>query len=155
MNHYELVTPRPVTWGKIHLYGLLGASMLASLAAPEAASGADAVRTAALPPATQNVRESDLPTILAFEDAQRYRRIFDLQDAGNWAASDREIAEINDRVLLGDVLAQRYLHRSYHTQYGELAAWLASYADQPAAKLIYPMALKRHPANAPLPAKPI
>lgn len=154
MIRYELVTPRPVTWGKIHLYGLLGASMLASLAAPEAASSAEAVRTAALPPATQNVREADLPSVLAFEDAQRYRRIFDLQDAGNWAASDRDIAEINDRVLLGDVLAQRYLHRGYHTQYQELADWLASYADLPIARAIYPLALKRHPVGAPAPAKP-
>ena len=153
MIRYELVTPRPGTWGKIHLYGLLGASLLAGLAAPEGASGAEVVRTAALPP-TQNVREADLPTVLAFEDAQRYRRIFELQEAANWGAADLDIDQINDPVLMGDVLAQRYLHRGYHTTYSELADWMASFSDQPQARNIYPLALKRHPAGAPMPAKP-
>ena len=155
MIRYELVTPRPVTWGKIHLYGLLGASMLASLAAPEAASGAEVVRTAALPPSTQNVREADLPTVLAYEDVRRYRRIFELQEAGNWGASDLEIGQINDRVLMGEVLAQRYLHKGYHTTYSELAEWMANYADQPQARNIYPLAVKRHAGSAPAPAKPV
>ena len=58
-------------------------------------------------------------------DAERYRRIFALEEAGAWAASDREIAVLKDRLLMGNVLAIRYLGKSYRTTYPELAAWLA------------------------------
>ena len=50
-----------------------------------------------------------LPRILSQADAARYAEIFDLQRAGKWQAADRLIAELEDPVLMGHVLFQRYI----------------------------------------------
>ena len=96
-----------------------------------------------------------LPSILSHEDARRYRKIFALQEKGDWAKADREIKRLTDRVLMGHVLAQRYLHPTkYRSKYKELKTWLAQYADHHYARQIYKLALKRRPANFNYPSKP-
>ncbi len=58
-------------------------------------------------------------------------------------------------MLLGHVLAQRYLHPTHYiSRYPELAAWLERYADHPDATRIRKLALRRQPAGAPSPARP-
>ena len=84
------------------------------------------MRTSALPPGGQDLREADPPLLLNGADAERYRRIIALQQEGDWAAADREIAALKDRLLLGAIEAQRYLHNTYRASYGELARWLAA-----------------------------
>lgn len=121
---------------------------------PGSSAWADSVRTSALTPGTQPIREADLPTPLSGDDADRYRRIFALQEKGRWTEANREIARLEDKRLIGAVKAQRYLHKGYHASYGELAAWLVHHADEPEAKEIYALALERHPIGAPLPPKP-
>ena len=121
-----------------------------------AAAAADSVETAALTPGTT---EADglvhLPELLTLEDETRYRAIFGLQEAGQWRAADREIKQLNDRRLVGHVLAQRYLHPTkYRSKYHELRDWLAEYADHPDALRIYRLALRRKPADAKAPRKP-
>ncbi|HMA15141.1 MAG: lytic transglycosylase domain-containing protein [Bacteroidota bacterium] len=97
-----------------------------------------------------------LPTVLTVHDAERYRRIFALQEDGRWPEADRLIAELGDRRLLGHVLAQRYLHpTAYRSKYTELKEWMDSYADHPEAKRIYALALKRRPANYRRPQPPV
>ena len=54
---------------------------------------------------------------------------------------------IKDKLLIGPVLAQRYLSPSYHASYAELAAWLEHYASQPDAKAIRALALARRPPH--------
>ena len=88
---------------------------------------------------------------ISTDDAVRYRAIFDAQDKGNWKLADAEIAGIADRLLLGHVLAQRYLHNAWRSRYDELAEWLATYSDHPDAPRIYRLALQRRPAGAPEP----
>jgi len=96
-----------------------------------------------------------LPSVLSQEDAGRYRKIFALQEKGSWARADREIKQLSDRVLMGHVLAQRYLHPTkYRSKYKELKSWLTQYADHHDAKQIYKLALKRRPANYNYPPKP-
>ncbi len=112
-------------------------------------------RTAALTPGTETLHQTDLPPSLSSADIARYRRIFALQQSGKFSDADREIAELDDRLLLGVVLAQRYRSESYRASYAELAQWLRNYADEPDAKAIYALAVKRHPAGTPLPPKPI
>lgn len=112
---------------------------------------------AALTPNVDWTREASLPAVLSGDDAERYRRIFTLQDHADWAAADRDIAQVKDRILLGPVLAQRYLDRSYRSRYDELKAWLEAYADEPDARAVYALALKKRPAGAgktPLPIAP-
>ncbi|MDH3240807.1 MAG: lytic transglycosylase domain-containing protein [Alphaproteobacteria bacterium] len=96
-----------------------------------------------------------IPPILGAEDSARYRKIFALQETGRWKAADRLIARIEDRILIGHVLAQRYLHPTrYRSRYRELHDWLARYADHPDAKRIHDLALKRKPKGAGNPATP-
>jgi peptidoglycan lytic transglycosylase len=98
--------------------------------------------------------EANLPNILSGADAERYRLISLLQGTAQWSQADREIAQLKDKLLLGHALAQRYLHPRYRSAYHELANWLDHYADEPEAKRIYALALKRAPAGA-APAKPV
>jgi soluble lytic murein transglycosylase-like protein len=96
-----------------------------------------------------------IPPILGTEDSARYRNIFALQEAGRWKAADRLIGQIEDRILIGHVRAQRYLHPTrYRSRYSELRDWLTRYADHPDAKRIHALALKRKPAMARAPAVP-
>lgn len=97
-----------------------------------------------------------LPKILSDDDVSRYREIFSLQEDGNWKAADKRIEAIENRVLMGHVLAQRYLHPTkYRSLYKELRDWLAEYADHPDAPQIHQVALRRRPANSKPPAPPV
>ena len=51
----------------------------------------------------------DLPKALSDEERDRYRRIFQAQASGQWAAADAEIAQLKDKTLMGYVGAQRLL----------------------------------------------
>jgi soluble lytic murein transglycosylase len=114
------------------------------------------VATAALtPPAGKIEAEAAVPQPLSRADADRYRRIFALQEAGQWRAADALISGLSERLLMGAVLAQRYLHPSaYRSSYAELRSWLDLYSDHPDAPKIYALALKRQPAGGPAPVRP-
>ncbi len=126
----------------------VSAASAPSLAAP------DSIQTASLPPDVAAARAAELPAILSARDVARYRSIIALQDEGRWAAADGEIAALQDPLLLGHLLSQRYLHRRYPAKFAELSDWLAHYADHPAAHAIAVLATKRRPAGTSAPAKP-
>lgn len=151
-RRFELQQGR--TWARAGFIFSLAAGLPGTLATLSGSAQAQSVRTSALPPNTETVREADLPTIFTPADAQRYRRIFVMQSAGRFAEADREIAQLRDRMLLGAVEAQRLMHKAYRPRYGELVAWLARHADEADAKAIYLRALNRHPAGAPQPPRP-
>jgi soluble lytic murein transglycosylase-like protein len=111
--------------------------------------------TAALTPGTEMLRQSDLPTVLADDDIARYRRIFADEARADWAKADAEIARLGAPLLLGQVLAARYLSKAYHSSYPELVSWLGRYADEPDAKAIYRLALYRQPHGAKAPPRPM
>lgn len=95
------------------------------------------------------------PRILSEHDAELYREVFALQKKGLWRAADRRIRKIKDRVLMGHVLAQRYLHPTgYRSKFTELRDWLKEYADLPEARRIYKLAMRRKPARARAPRRP-
>ncbi len=105
-----------------------------------------------------SVRAADpeLPTPLGDTDIKRYQQIFDVQERGDWKTADRLVKQLADPLLLGHVLAQRYLHPNrYRSKYKELKAWMASYADHPDARRLYKLALRRKPANWRSPKPPI
>lgn len=89
-------------------------------------------------------------------DLDRYRRIFALQADGRMSEADALIAELGSRILMGHVLAQRYLHPTAHvSSYDELARWLDLYADLPQAGRIHKLASKRRPPYAAAPREPV
>jgi hypothetical protein len=132
---------------------LVAAGLLA--ATPLAPAGADDPQ-AATAPAVLEAPAAVLPESLGPRDAQLYREIFALQAGGNWKAADERIAGLDDRVLLGHVLFQRYMHpTAYRSKYKELKAWMADYADHPGADRVYRLAMKRRPGGAAKPKRPV
>lgn len=96
-----------------------------------------------------------VPDILTPADEERYREIFVLQEAGNLKAADPLIEALENPVLLGYVLEQRYMHpTAYRSSYPELARWLSAYSDHPVATPIYRLAMKRRPSGA-RPQRPV
>jgi soluble lytic murein transglycosylase len=113
-----------------------------------------AADTASLP-ASPKETAVELPALLSDGDRERYRKIFSVQESGDWPAADRLIGKLEDKVLLGHVLAQRYLHPTkYRSRYVELAKWLKQYADHPDARRIYQLARSRKPRNYRVPTRP-
>jgi len=88
------------------------------------------------------------PAILTSSDQSLYSRIAGAQARGDFKTADALIAQLNDKRLMGYVLSQRYLGRHYTSSYGELADWMARYSDQPNAKDIYDLALRKNPGGA-------
>lgn len=104
----------------------------------------------------RNREISEALTVLSEKDARLYREIFRLQEGGEWKAADKRIGQLSDRLLMGHVLYQRYMHpRKYRSTYPELKEWLADYADLPDADRIYRLAAKRRPSNWKWPRKPV
>ncbi len=96
------------------------------------------------------------PKILSDEDIKLYTRIFSRQEQGRWQGADKLIAKLDNKILLGHVQAQRFLHpTAYRSKYKELKSWLATYADHPQADIIYKLALQRRPKNYNYPQKPV
>jgi len=136
------------------LFGLFFAVPMVLVFVSPPPAAAQNSRTAALPRPDTAITRDSLPTILAAEDAFRYRRIFALQRDGSWGDADHEISLLKDRLLMGEVLAQRYLHHGYQASYGDLSEWLRRFGDLPEASAVYALALKHRPAGAPEPARP-
>ena len=85
-------------------------------------------------------RPAALPAILSADDATHYRAAFTFQDKAQWEAADHEIGQISQPLLMGHLLAQRYLAPSYRTDDAAIKAWLQSYADLPEAAEIRALA---------------
>jgi len=70
-------------------------------------------------------------------EAGRVRRIFSLQGAGSMADAARETERLDaDPLLLGTILADRYLRNTYRPTPMELTVWLVRFGDQPEAPAI-------------------
>lgn len=91
-----------------------------------------------------------LPQPLSPGDAALARRIFALQDAGSWAEAMREAGRLQSDLLLGPILADRYL--SAGASAAELAVWLTRFGDQPEAPAIRGLLERMAPAATPVTA---
>ncbi len=88
-------------------------------------------------------------------DAERYRRVFDLQDAGDWDGADAVIQTITDDRLMGHVLYQRLVNDTrYKASPAELQDWLERFGDHPNADRVYRLALRRTPPGQARPSRP-
>ena len=99
-------------------------------------------------PVASPAGEARTPTPLSEADAARYREVFALQARAEWKAADAILEEVENPILLGYVLEQRYMHpTAYRSSYRELARWLDAYADHPNAGPIHKLALARRPSG--------
>jgi len=98
---------------------------------------------------------ASVPQVLSRADAAHYAAAFALQEEGNWKAADQHMAEVKDKLLLGVLLAERYLSPSYRTSFAEARSWLVAYREQPEAHAIWVLAHRKAPrrANLPKPAE--
>ncbi len=76
--------------------------------------------------------------VLSPKDADLYRAAFAAQAKGDWKSADIAIANLNDRRLMGHVLADRLERRPASA--AELREWLASYGNLPEAPDLYDQA---------------
>lgn len=131
---------------------LVGATMMVGAQVP--AFGQRADQTAmSVPRPTLQGGIAGFPQPLAPSDAARLRRIFDLQARGEMAAAAREAERLDDRRLIGHVLADRW-GRGVAASVPELIEWLSSHADHPDAPAIHALLVRRAPRGADLPAAP-
>nr|GGH99413.1 lytic transglycosylase [Aquisalinus luteolus] len=92
---------------------------------------------------------AQVATPLSEADAARYRAIFQEQEEGDMKTADAIIAKLEDPILMGHVLHQRYMHpTAWRSSYEELSSWLDKYADHPNADVVYALASKRRPRGA-------
>ncbi|MBM3568065.1 MAG: lytic transglycosylase domain-containing protein [Alphaproteobacteria bacterium] len=110
---------------------------------------------ASLPAPGQSGEAAVLPTILGPKDLSLYKEIFGFEEAGQPAKADALMRQLDDRLLVGHVLAMRYLGPTSKASWPELREWLAAYADQPDAAKIYKLALNRKPPKDKAPRAPV
>ncbi len=75
----------------------------------------------------------ELPQILTDVDASLYEQIFILQDKEKINTAIKVQDQIADKLLMNEVLYQRYISDTYHTRGKEIAAWMEKYYDMPGA----------------------
>ncbi len=115
------------------------------------------VETALAGPASLRIPGlGDVEAVLSADDVDRYRAIFALQEEGRWSEANALVRRLQNRRLMGHVLAQKYLHPTkYRSNYSELRKWMAKYADHPQARRIHRLAVLRQPKGARAPKPPV
>lgn len=93
-----------------------------------------------------------LPQPMGTMDATRMRRAFEAQARGDIPTALREAERLDDRRLMGHLLADRHMRGdpSIH----EIQAWLGDFADLPDAPALYEALLQRLPRGAAAPPPP-
>ncbi len=85
---------------------------------------------------------------LSNTDKNLYKQIFNLQKAGSFEDADVAISKLSNDILLGDVLAERYLNRRYNTTLPEIILWLKNYPEHTQAADIAELARAKYQSAA-------
>jgi soluble lytic murein transglycosylase-like protein len=88
-------------------------------------------------------RAESLPTILSEPDVENYKQLFDLQDAGKFDAAMKLESKIENKILMGDVLYQRYMSPKYYSRGVEIAEWMNKYYNNPGAENMFKLSKKK------------
>lgn len=104
------------------------------------------LRESDVPPSMLQSTIAGTPSAISERDADTYRAIFAAQGKADWKQADILLRQVDNPLLLGHVLAERYLNRGYKSQVSELQAWLHRYADHPQAYDIYTLAVAKSPS---------
>jgi soluble lytic murein transglycosylase-like protein len=141
---------------------IAGAAILAGVAASASPARADGSGNgndqSAMAVARVRIHGGDagiaLPEPLSPSDAAQVQRIFSLQAQGDIPAARQAVRHLDDTLLLGAILADRYLGRHHRASIPELTAWLNRYGSQPDAFAVHALLVKRlHKGGAPRPAE--
>lgn len=89
------------------------------------------------------------------KDVDCYAKIFEAIRANEIDKADKLIKNLQSNVLLGHVLAQKYLSRDYKTSYKELTEWQKKYSDLPQEGILAVLARTKAPGYKPVKVKPV
>ena len=73
------------------------------------------------------------PDVLSDADASLYKQIFMLQDNEKIDSAIKLQNQLQNKLLLNEVLMQRYVSKTYHTKGQEVVNWMEKYYDMPGA----------------------
>lgn len=96
--------------------------------------------------------------LLLESDEELYKQIFHAQKSARWDLANASITRLSNKILLSDILAERYLSPDYNTSSAEIIAWLKNYPDNLKTAEMLEMAGNKYPevfANAPKMGKPV
>lgn len=133
---------------------LVGTTLTVGAEVPAFAQRADQTAMSVPRPTLQG-GIAGFPQPLAPSDAARLRRIFDLQARGDHALAAREVERLDDKRLVGHVLADRWLRGGQEPPLADLVAWLTDHADHPDAAAIHAQLVRRAPRGMALPPAPL
>lgn len=88
------------------------------------------------------------------KDLALYGKIFKLLHNKDIEQADKLIAQVKSPVLMGHVLAQKYLTTAYPTAYKELKQWQEKYSDLPQLPAVSALAKVKAPGYKPTKPKP-
>jgi soluble lytic murein transglycosylase len=94
------------------------------------------------------------PQPLRASDVALMQRVFSFQSRGDIPAAIRAASGLEDTLLLGTAIADRYLGRYHRSTAAELSGWLDQYRDRPEAPAIHALLLTRLPKGADAPPAP-
>jgi soluble lytic murein transglycosylase-like protein len=137
------------------LAALTLAAFLGAGASPATAQKSVDIRatdqSAALPYATR--ARPQLPQPVPAGEALRLRRAFEAQARGDLTAAAAEIERLEDRRLLGHLLADRLIRQGTAAAIADIQSWLTDFADHPDAPALHEALVARLPPSA-APAPP-
>lgn len=77
------------------------------------------------------------------DDVTTYKKIFKALEKEDFRTVDNLIEDLDSDILMGHVLAEKYLSKTYKSKYVELQIWLEKYGDLPQADKIYRLASRK------------
>lgn len=80
-----------------------------------------------------NIFAAPLPDVLSDADASLYGQIFALQEREKIDTAMKFEKQLEDKMLMNEVLFQRYTSKTYHTKGAEVISWMNKYYDMPGA----------------------
>ncbi len=96
--------------------------------------------------ATQNILDQSAlqqimsNLVVSKKDVTNYKKVFRAIEKEDFDTADDYIEDIHNQLLMGHVLAQKYLSKTYKSSYEELKNWLRLYYDHPQAPRILRLA---------------
>lgn len=88
---------------------------------------------------------------ISSSDVKKYKHIFRAIKKGDFETVDNRAAKLDNPILMGHVLAEKYLHNKYKSSPAELKDWLEQYGDHPQAQRIYKLAVRKGCADIKVP----
>lgn len=81
--------------------------------------------------------------LVSDNDVSLYKKMFRALERADFKEFGALQKKLENHILLGSVLAEKYLHPKYKSSAAELAAWLENYNSYPQAKRIYQLARRK------------